>query len=137
MWGILYILGNGSVTENPAICSTHTSLLKIQNHPKSLVILHKKSPQHFETEFDKSPIQHLSIQLKSTISPTCTNCTKLSNYYSSHTGITHEPYFKPLSRTRPKIPIYIEITHQIYHKISNQKSPKLPIKSTLLPLYSI
>ena len=97
----------------------------------------QKIPSTLRNRVRQSTNQIFSNPLTTTFSPLCTNCTKISNYYSSHTGITHEPYFKPLSRTRPKIPIYIEITHQIYHKISNQKSPKLPIKSTLLPLYSI
>ena len=51
-WGYVYILEQTTKHGKPPICSTHTSLLKIQNQQKSLVILHKKSPPHFVTEFD-------------------------------------------------------------------------------------
>ena len=127
MWGILYILGNGSVTENPAICSTHTSLLKIQ----ILYKLHKKSPPHFVTEFNKSPIQQLSNPLTTIISPTCTICTKILNLHQSTTKITRIPYFKPLSRTHIENQFYIEKTHPNSHQIITCKSPKFSIKSTL------
>src|SRR5574344_1126812 len=72
MWGYVYILGNGPAAENLSICSTHTSSSKFQ----FLYNLHKKSPPHFVTEFEKSPTKHLSIPLKSTFSQLCTNCTK-------------------------------------------------------------
>lgn len=61
VWGYVYILEQTTKPGKPPICSTHTSLLKIQNQQKSLVILHKKSPQHFVTEFDNQPIKSSQI----------------------------------------------------------------------------
>lgn len=88
-----------------------------------MVILHKKSPPHFVTEFDKSPIQHLSIPLKSTFSQLCTNCTKILNLHQSHTKITRNPYFKPFPRTHPENQFYIEETYLKVHQFTLNKQP--------------